>query len=69
MKHVVLYITITTLLLLTACGGSSFKTADDGVTIKLRKSTEQAHRLMLRIQVLSTDIFRVSAIPSGIIQG
>ncbi|HEX2394717.1 MAG TPA: TIM-barrel domain-containing protein, partial [Bacteroidales bacterium] len=46
----------------TAC--TSYKTADNGVSVKIKKSENNPAQIV-RLQVLSDDIFRVTAVPEG----
>jgi alpha-D-xyloside xylohydrolase len=60
MKKVISIVWIV--FLLAAC--SSYKTTENGVVIKI-KSSDKNPSQTVRIQVISSDIFRVTAIPSG----
>src|SRR5512133_3663998 len=51
-------------LLMIASACSNYKIDDSGVTVKVKKS-ETAPAQTVRVQVISDDIFRVTAIPTG----
>ena len=62
MKLLSIILSIGTFMLLNACSSNTIENNEDGVTIKLKKTTNQ-HTRLVRIQVLSDDVFRVSATP------
>jgi alpha-D-xyloside xylohydrolase len=62
MKQLSVLLTTLVIMLLNACSSSTYKTLDDGIVITLKKTDKQNTRLV-RIQVFSNDIFRVTATP------
>jgi alpha-D-xyloside xylohydrolase len=56
------FILVPLALLMMACGGSSYRTNTNGVTVKFNNPGHNQTRLV-RIQVLSDDIFRVTSTP------
>lgn len=62
-KHHLLLIIVAALLLLTSCKDPAYEVTDDGVIIRLTPTDQQNVRLV-RIQVYSDDIFRVTATPA-----
>ncbi len=61
MKRVIL-ISFILVAALSAC--SKYKSTEDGVTVKVKESAENPAQIV-RVQVLSDDIFRVTAVPKG----
>lgn len=55
---------LAAMLLFASCNNSSFDVLEDGVTVRLKPSDAWNTRLV-RIQVLTDDIFRVSATPAN----
>jgi alpha-D-xyloside xylohydrolase len=62
MKKPLLYFVMAACMLVIAC--NSYKKTPEGVTVKVKENAARAAEIV-RVQVLSDDIFRVSAIPSG----
>ncbi len=62
-KHHLLLISVAALLLLTSCKDPAYEVTDDGVIVRLTPTDQQNVRLV-RIQVYSDDIFRVTATPA-----
>jgi alpha-D-xyloside xylohydrolase len=64
MNKIPIFLSVVTLLFLNSCTRNAYQTNNDGITVKIKKSeTQQAQTV--RIQVLSDDIFHITAIPSG----
>jgi len=61
MRNLAVLLIFPIILVFSACG-PSYKTAGDSVTVKLKKTDSQPARLV-RIQVISDDIFRVTSVP------
>ncbi|MBN1791402.1 MAG: DUF5110 domain-containing protein [Bacteroidales bacterium] len=65
MKKTCLYMLVAiAMLLFASCSNKAYQVLEDGVTVRLKPSDTQNTRLV-RIQVLSDDIFRVSATPAN----
>ena len=62
MKNRFIFLIILSIVFLDACSHKTFTTHNDGIIVQLKKTDEQNTRLV-RIQVISDDIFRVSATP------
>ncbi len=63
MKKWVFNISIIAGLMLASCNQSGYQASENGVTVKIKKSGKQPAQLV-RVQVISDGIFRVSATPS-----
>jgi alpha-D-xyloside xylohydrolase len=61
-KIYLLYLSLAVFLVLTSCRRTSYEIQDDGIILQFKPTDIQNVRL-LRIQVLSDDIFRVTATP------
>ncbi|MBN1144523.1 MAG: DUF5110 domain-containing protein [Bacteroidales bacterium] len=64
MKKWIFSIPIIAGLMLASCNQSGYQASENGVTVKIKKTGKLPAQLV-RVQVISDDIFRVSAIPSG----
>src|SRR3990172_13185564 len=62
MKNRFIFLIILSIVFLDACSHKTFTTHNEGIIVQLKKTDEQNTRLV-RIQVISDDIFRVSATP------
>jgi alpha-D-xyloside xylohydrolase len=62
MKKASILVFMALALSISSCSKTNYKTTEDGITVKIGKTELQVAQLV-RIQVLSNDIFRVSAIP------
>src|SRR5512145_720171 len=61
MRNIAVLLIFPIILIFSACG-PSYKTSGDSVTVKLKKTESQPAKLV-RVQVISDDIFRVTAVP------
>ncbi len=64
MKNILISLAVLLSLLLSSCSNTAYKTSGDSVIISLKKTAVQKAS-KVRIQVISDNIFRVSAVPSG----
>ncbi len=64
MKKWIFSISVIAGLMLASCNQSGYQTSENGVAVKIKKTGNQPAQLV-RVQVISDGIFRVSAIPSG----
>jgi alpha-D-xyloside xylohydrolase len=64
MNKLLIFLSVAALLVFTSCSKSGYKTSENGITVKVKK-TEKQEAQVIRVQVISDDIFRVTAIPDG----
>lgn len=63
MKKWIFSISVIAGLMLASCSQSGYQVSENGITVKIKKTGTQPAQLV-RVQVISDGIFRVSAIPS-----
>jgi len=64
MRRSFYYLVLVLIVLVSACNHSVFEKSDNGITVKIAKTKSQPPQIV-RIQVISEGVFRVSALPGG----